>query len=97
MQGLISSYSTGPVAPSDMIGRSNVSLIMMACAADGRLLQVRERARACARCWYPPLVSLLFTVLRRVSLFRQIAASTDYVCSLYSSTVYPNLNYKHSF
>jgi len=39
LQSAVSSFSTGPVAPSDKIGGSDVSLIMKSCAADGLLLQ----------------------------------------------------------
>eukprot|EP00053_Salpingoeca_punica_P027614 m.25231 g.25231 ORF g.25231 m.25231 type:complete len:316 (-) comp9717_c0_seq1:39-986(-) len=39
LQALVSTLSTGPVMPSDKIGFSNVSLIMMSCAEDGALLQ----------------------------------------------------------
>lgn len=35
----MSTLSTGPVAVSDKIGGSDVSLIMRSCAADGKLLQ----------------------------------------------------------
>jgi hypothetical protein len=41
LQAAVSTISAGPVAPSDMIGASNVPLIMMSCRKDGRLLQVR--------------------------------------------------------
>eukprot|EP00051_Salpingoeca_urceolata_P017933 m.248958 g.248958 ORF g.248958 m.248958 type:complete len:817 (+) comp19081_c0_seq6:1182-3632(+) len=46
MQGAVSALSTGPVAPSDAVGFSNVSLIRMTCMADGRLLQPSAPARA---------------------------------------------------
>ena len=41
LQAAVSTISAGPVAPSDMIGASNVPLIMMSCMKDGRLLQAR--------------------------------------------------------
>lgn len=40
LQAAASSLSSGPVAPADKIGSSNVELIMMSCMADGTLLQV---------------------------------------------------------
>jgi hypothetical protein len=46
MNGVISSYTTAQVAPSDGIGFSNASLIKMACRSDGRLLQPSAPARA---------------------------------------------------
>jgi len=46
MQGMISSYTTGPVQPSDKIGRSNPSLIMMSCTKEGALLQPSRPATA---------------------------------------------------
>jgi hypothetical protein len=39
MQSLVSTLSTGPVAPSDDIGGSDVDLIMRSCRKDGKLLQ----------------------------------------------------------
>jgi hypothetical protein len=39
LQSAVSTLSKGPVAPSDKIGRSDTSLIMKSCAADGKLLQ----------------------------------------------------------
>lgn len=38
MQSAVLSFSTGPVAPSDKVGRSNASIIMHACDSSGRLL-----------------------------------------------------------
>merc|ERR1711937_38172 len=38
LQAVVSSLTTGPVAPSDKIGLSNVSLILRACDQGGRLL-----------------------------------------------------------
>lgn len=46
MQCAISSYTTGPVTPSDGIGYSNASLIKMSCRSDGRLLHPTAPARA---------------------------------------------------
>ena len=51
MQGMILAYSTGPVAPSDRIGSSNASLILMACTAGGRLLQPSRPATAVDVCF----------------------------------------------
>lgn len=39
LQAVVSTLSTGPVAPSDEVGMSNVDLILRSCAADGKLLQ----------------------------------------------------------
>jgi len=39
LQAVVSTLSTGPVAPSDEIGMSDVQLILRSCAADGKLLQ----------------------------------------------------------
>lgn len=39
LQSAVSTFSTGPVAPSDKIGGSDVSLIMRSCTAGGKLLQ----------------------------------------------------------
>eukprot|EP01013_Petalomonas_cantuscygni_P008167 TRINITY_DN20876_c0_g1_i1.p1 TRINITY_DN20876_c0_g1~~TRINITY_DN20876_c0_g1_i1.p1 ORF type:complete len:853 (+),score=147.81 TRINITY_DN20876_c0_g1_i1:312-2561(+) len=46
LQSAVISLSKGPVAPSDKIGASNVSLIMRCCAADGLLLQADTPAFA---------------------------------------------------
>ncbi len=46
LQSAVSSLSTGPVAPSDMVGGSDVDLIMKACMADGTLLQPHTPAMA---------------------------------------------------
>jgi hypothetical protein len=39
LQAAVSTFSTGPVAPSDRIGMSNAALIMRSCSASGLLLQ----------------------------------------------------------
>jgi hypothetical protein len=39
LQAAVSTLSAGPVAPSDKIGYSNATLIMMSCMKDGTLLQ----------------------------------------------------------
>ena len=39
LQSVIATLSTGPVLPGDAIGRSNVTLLNMSCAADGLLLK----------------------------------------------------------
>ena len=43
----MSTFSTGPIAPSDGIGFSNAALILKSCMADGTLLQV-ALMRTCA-------------------------------------------------
>ena len=49
---MVSAYSTGPVAPSDRVGSSNASLIMMAsCTSQGRLLQPSRPATAIDACF----------------------------------------------
>ena len=54
MQGMISAYTTGPVAPSDRVGSSNASLIRMACTSGGRLLQPSRPATAIDACFAGP-------------------------------------------
>jgi len=39
LQSAVSTFSTGPVAPSDKIGGSDASLILRSCTAGGKLLQ----------------------------------------------------------
>lgn len=39
LHAAVSTFSTGPVAPSDQIGKSDVALIMRSCSSSGRLLQ----------------------------------------------------------
>ena len=39
LQSAVLTLSKGPVAPSDAVGKSDVSLIMRSCMADGTLLQ----------------------------------------------------------
>ena len=39
LQAVVSTLSTGPVAISDQIGKSDRALILRSCAADGTLLQ----------------------------------------------------------
>lgn len=39
LQSVVSTFSNGPVAPSDMVGGSNASLIMRACDSAGTLLR----------------------------------------------------------
>lgn len=51
MEAAISALSTGPVQPSDAIGHSNASLIMMTCTKGGRLLQPSAPARAIDACF----------------------------------------------
>jgi len=45
MEAAIATYSTGPVQPSDGLGFSNASLILMTCTQHGRLLQPSAPAR----------------------------------------------------
>ena len=45
-QAAVSTFSCGPVAPSDGIGFSDSSLIMKSCMADGTLLQVCACSRS---------------------------------------------------
>mmetsp|Transcript_3597 Transcript_3597/g.9206 ORF Transcript_3597/g.9206 Transcript_3597/m.9206 type:complete len:812 (-) Transcript_3597:141-2576(-) len=52
MEAAISAYSTGPVQPSDAVGRSNATLILMTCTSGGRLLQPSAPARAIDACFY---------------------------------------------
>lgn len=46
LEAAICTYTAGPVAPSDMIGHSDASLIMRACDADGRLLKASRPAKS---------------------------------------------------
>lgn len=46
LQAAVSTFSTGPVAPSDAIGLSDAALILRSCMADGTLLQPDQPATA---------------------------------------------------
>eukprot|EP00054_Salpingoeca_dolichothecata_P014018 m.78605 g.78605 ORF g.78605 m.78605 type:complete len:753 (+) comp20774_c0_seq2:47-2305(+) len=46
LQSVVSSFSAGPVAPSDAINMTNIPLVLRACAADGRLLRPDKPATA---------------------------------------------------
>ncbi|KAH3797073.1 uncharacterized protein LOC127837128 [Dreissena polymorpha] len=46
LQAIVSTLSTGPVGPSDMVGGSNVDLIMKCCRSDGMILKPQFPARA---------------------------------------------------
>ncbi|KAK7471361.1 hypothetical protein BaRGS_00035999 [Batillaria attramentaria] len=46
LQAAVAVLSTGPVAPSDMIGRTNVSMLMQCCRADGLVLRPAKPATA---------------------------------------------------
>merc|ERR1712190_373436 len=52
MEAAISAYTTGPVMPSDAVGKSNKSLILMTCTTGGVLLQPSAPARAIDACFY---------------------------------------------
>merc|ERR1719183_357082 len=45
LEAAIITYTAGPVAPSDMIGHSDASLIMRSCTADGLLLKPSRPAK----------------------------------------------------
>eukprot|EP01120_Amphizonella_sp_Union-15-10_P008061 TRINITY_DN2821_c0_g1_i1.p1 TRINITY_DN2821_c0_g1~~TRINITY_DN2821_c0_g1_i1.p1 ORF type:complete len:734 (+),score=155.15 TRINITY_DN2821_c0_g1_i1:26-2227(+) len=54
LESAVATYSTGPVAPSDRIGYSNVELIMRSCNKDGLILKPSK-----------PMTSIDATFLRR--------------------------------
>eukprot|EP00052_Salpingoeca_macrocollata_P034590 m.12039 g.12039 ORF g.12039 m.12039 type:complete len:746 (-) comp6683_c0_seq1:50-2287(-) len=47
LQAAVITLTTGPVAPSDMVGGSDAALIMRSCAKDGMLLQPDRPATEC--------------------------------------------------
>ncbi|KAK7471362.1 hypothetical protein BaRGS_00036000 [Batillaria attramentaria] len=46
LQAMVSTLSMGPVGPSDMIGHTNVSMLMQCCRADGLVLRPSKPATA---------------------------------------------------